>query len=230
MIYALADLHLDYTEEKSMEIFGEAWDGYQEKIFKNWQNIINDEDSVLIAGDISWAMTEKNAYNDLKRIDNLKGKKILLKGNHDYWRQSLKKLNDLNLRSISFLQNNSFEVEGYDICGTRGWISRDFKDFDEHDEKIFKRELQRLRKSLEYNKKGNKKIVMLHYPPLNSDKSLNEFFRICKGYKVESIVYGHLHGPGHKQIVEGIFDGIKLKCISGDYVDFKAERISLNGS
>lgn len=226
MIYALADLHLDYTEKKSMEIFGDAWKNYQEKIFKNWQDLIKDEDTVLIGGDISWAMTEKEAYTDLKRIDELNGKKILLKGNHDYWWQSLNKLNNLDLNTISFLQNNSFEVEGYDICGTRAWISRDSIDFDDHDEKIFKRELQRLRNSLEYNNKGNKKIVMLHYPPLNSDKSLNEFFGICREYKVESVVYGHLHGPGHKQIVEGIFDGIKLKCVAGDYIDFRAERIS----
>lgn len=226
MIYALADLHLDYTEEKSMEIFGKAWENYQEKIFENWQELITDNDTVLVAGDISWAMTENEAYTDLKRIDNLKGRKILLKGNHDYWWQSLNKLKKLELKTISFLQNNSFEVEGYDICGTRGWISRDFKDFNDHDEKIFKREIQRLINSLEYNRSNNKKIVMLHYPPINSDKSLNEFFGICKEYEVESVVYGHLHGPGHKQIVEGIFDGINLRCISGDYVDFRAERIS----
>lgn len=225
MIYALADLHLDYTEEKSMEVFGKGWENYQEKIFKNWQDLIKVEDTVLIAGDISWAMTVDDAYVDLKKIDKLNGKKIMLKGNHDYWWQSLKKLNSLGLKTIKFLQNNSFEAEGYDICGTRGWISRDFKDFSDHDDKIFKRELQRLKHSLDFNQTNNKKIVMLHYPPINYNKTFNEFFDICLAYKVECLVYGHLHGPGHRQIIEGNVYGINIKCISGDYLDFKAERI-----
>lgn len=226
MIYALADLHLDYTEEKSMEVFGSDWENYQEKIFENWQKLINDDDTVLIPGDISWAINLEDAYVDLKKIDKLKGKKIMLKGNHDYWWQSLKKLNDLGLESIEFLQNNSFKVEGFDICGTRGWISRDNKDFTDHDEKVFRRELLRLENSLNFNGKEGKKIVMVHYPPINSDKSLNEFFDLCKNYDVKYLLYGHLHGPGHRQIVEGEYDGIKIKCIAGDYIDFKAERIS----
>ena len=141
MIYALADLHLDYTEEKSMEVFGEAWENYQERIFTNWENKIKDTDTVLIPGDISWAMDIKNAEIDLKKIDRLPGRKIMMKGNHDYWWSSLNKLNKLGLESIEFLQNNSFEVEDFLICGTRGWISRDSKDFTDHDEKIYKREL-----------------------------------------------------------------------------------------
>lgn len=226
MIYAIADLHLDYTEEKSMEVFGSAWKNYQDKIFRNWNKIVGKKDTVLIPGDISWAMNIEDAYVDLKKIDKLNGKKIMLKGNHDYWWQSLKKLNDLELNTIEFLQNNSFNIEGYDICGTRGWISRDNSEFTDHDEKIFKRELQRLKNSLEYNKKNKKKIVMLHYPPINSDKTLNEFFGICKDYQVEYVMYGHLHGPGHKQIYEGIVDNIDIKCVAGDYIDFIPERIS----
>lgn len=226
MIYAIGDLHLDYTEKKSMEIFGKAWENYQEKIFNNWNKIVKSDDTVLIVGDISWAMNIEEAYIDLKKIDQLNGEKILLKGNHDYWWSSLKKLNELELKSIKFLQNNSFFVEGYDICGTRGWISRDNSEFTAHDEKVFKREIQRLKISLDYNGKDNKKIVMVHYPPLNSDKSLNEFFEICKEYQVEFLLYGHLHGPGHKQIFEGIVDSIGIKCVAGDYIDFLPERIS----
>lgn len=226
MIYAIGDLHLDYTEEKSMEVFGKSWLNYQEKIFSNWNKIVNSDDTVLIVGDISWAMNIEDAYIDLKKIDDLNGNKIMLKGNHDYWWSSLKKLNELDLKSIKFLQNNSFFVEGYDICGTRGWISRDNSEFTEHDEKIFKRELQRLKNSLDSSKTNNKKIVILHYPPLNSDKSLNEFFGICKEYQVECVLYGHLHGPGHKQIFEGIVDGIEIKCVAGDYINFLPERIS----
>ena len=226
MIYAIADLHLDYTEKKSMEIFGKAWDNYQDKIFNNWNKIVKKEDTVLISGDISWAMDIDNAFIDLKKLDQLNGRKIMLKGNHDYWWQSLKKLNDLELETIDFLQNNSFFIEGYDICGTRGWIIRDKSEFTDHDEKIFKRELQRLKNSLEYNKENKKKIVMLHYPPINSDKTLNEFFGICKDFQVKCLIYGHLHGQGHKQIIEGIVDDIEIKCVAGDYIDFLPERIS----
>ncbi|EGC84342.1 metallophosphoesterase [Anaerococcus hydrogenalis] len=226
MIYAIADLHLDYTEKKSMEIFGKARDNYQDKIFNNWNKIVKKEDTVLISGDISWAMDIYNAFIDLKKLDQLNGRKIMLKGNHDYWWQSLKKLNDLELETIDFLQNNSFFVEGYDICGTRGWISRDNSEFTDHDEKIFKRELQRLKNSLQYNRENKKKIVMLHYPPINSDRTLNEFFGICKDFQVKCVIYGHLHGQGHKQIIEGIVDGIEIKCVAGDYIDFLPERIS----
>lgn len=225
MIYALADLHLDYTEDKSMEVFGDLWKNYQERIFKNWETLINDEDTVLIPGDISWAMSLEDAYTDLKRIDDLKGKKIMLRGNHDYWWSSLNKLKNLDLKTISFLQNDSFTVENHRICGTRGWVSRDSFKFSEHDEKIFKRELLRLKNSLEYNKDDNEIIVMLHYPPLTSKKTLNEFFTLAKDYNVKYLVYGHLHGEGHTQIVEGDFENINVKCVAGDYIDFKPERI-----
>ena len=112
MIYAIGDLHLDYTEEKSMEVFGKSWLNYQEKIFNNWNKIVNSDDTVLIVGDISWAMNIEDAYIDLKKIDDLNGNKIMLKGNHDYWWSSLKKLNELDLKSIKFLQNNSFFEKG----------------------------------------------------------------------------------------------------------------------
>ena len=224
MIYAIADLHLDYTEEKSMEVFGEGWANYQERIFENWENKITDEDTVLIPGDISWAMDIKNAKVDLSRINDLKGKKILMKGNHDYWWSSLKKLDELNLESLYFLQNNHFEVEDYDICGTRGWISRDNKDFNDHDEKIFNRELIRLENSFKESKSENR-IVLLHYPPLNVDGTFNEFFDLCKKYKVKKLLYGHLHGVGHKLVKEGNIEGIEVFCVAGDYIDFMPVRI-----
>lgn len=224
MIYALADLHLDYTNDKSMEVFGPSWQNYQERIFENWNDIVKPEDTVLIPGDISWAMDLDHAYIDLKKIDKLNGVKILMKGNHDYWWTSLKKNNSLDLESLKFLQNNSFQVGDYDICGTRGWIPRDNKDFTDHDEKIFTRELMRLENSLRASAE-KKKIVMVHYPPINQDKSLNEFFEICKDYKVDYLIYGHLHGVGHKLIKEGNFDGIDIKCVAADFIDFKPRRI-----
>ena len=224
MIFALADLHLDYTNKKSMEVFGLNWQNYQERIFNNWNKLVSEQDTVLIPGDISWAMELKEAYIDLKKIDELNGKKILMKGNHDYWWSSLNKINNLELSTMEFLQNNSFKVEGFDICGTRGWIPRDHKDFTEHDEKIFARELMRLENSLK-SSGDNKKIVMLHYPPINQDKTLNEFFEICTNYPVEYLIYGHLHDIGHKLIKEGDFSGIDVSCVAGDYIDFTPVRI-----
>lgn len=224
MIYALADLHLDYTDEKSMEVFGEGWSDYQNRIFDNWNDIVSENDTVLIPGDISWAMDLEQASVDLARIDELNGHKILMKGNHDYWWTSLSKNNSLGLSSLYFLQNNSYQVEGYDICGTRGWIPRDHKDFTDHDEKIFKRELMRLENSLKANK-GDNKIVMLHYPPINQNKTFNEFYDICLENGVEILIYGHLHGYGHNLVKEGNFDGVKVYCVAGDYIDFKPVRI-----
>lgn len=224
MIYGLADLHLDYTKEKTMEVFGEGWKDYQNKIFDNWNDIVGVEDTVLLPGDISWAMDLESAHIDLKRVDEKNGKKIILKGNHDYWWTSLNKINNLGLNTIEFLQNNSFKVEGYDICGTRGWMSRDSKDFTDHDEKIFNRELMRLENSLRNTGHGEK-IVMLHYPPINVDRSFNEFFETCKDYNVKYLIYGHLHGIGHRLIKEGDFDGINVKCVAGDYLDFRPVRI-----
>ena len=225
MIYALADLHLDYTEEKSMEVFGDAWDNYQEKIFTNWKNIIKDEDTILIPGDISWAMDIKEARIDLEKIDNLPGRKIMMKGNHDYWRSSLNKLNQLGFKSIDFLQNNSFEVEDYLICGTRGWISRDSRDFTDHDEKIYKRELLRLENSIKSLISEKKLIINLHYPPINADGTLNDFFKLAKEYKAHTVIYGHLHGNGHRLIKEGKFEGVNLVCVASDYVNFSSVRI-----
>lgn len=224
MIFALADLHLDYTNVKSMEVFGSGWENYQERIFSNWNEVVGPDDTVLVPGDISWAMDLDEAAVDLAKIDALNGKKILLKGNHDYWWTSLNKINNLGLESMNYLQNNSFHVEGYDICGTRGWTSRDSKDFTDHDEKVFARELLRLENSLRASGDG-KKIVMLHYPPINSDRTLNEFFDICEKNKVEFLVYGHLHGGGHNLIKEGNYKGVELICASGDYLGFSPVRI-----
>lgn len=224
MIYALADLHLDYTNEKSMEVFGQNWENYQERIFHNWNDVVGPDDTVLIPGDISWAMDLTHAYVDLEKIDQLNGQKILMKGNHDYWWTSLNKIKNLDLSTMHYLQNNSFIIEGYDICGTRGWIPRDNKDFTDHDEKVFTRELMRLENSIRASG-NNKKIVMLHYPPINQDKTLNEFYDICKDNNVDYLIYGHLHGIGHSIIKEGNIGGIDIKCVAGDYINFTPVRI-----
>lgn len=221
MIYAIADLHLDHTGEKCMSVFGKSWYDYENKIFTNWNEIVKADDTVLIPGDISWGLKLENAYSDLVRIEELPGKKIILKGNHDYWWQSLKKLRSLGFKTIEFLQNNSYYIEEHNIIGARGWLSRDNPEFTEEDEVVFKRELIRLKLSLDSIKKDGDIIAILHYPPFNKDKKPNEFSEILEQYGAKICLYGHLHSEGLSGVVEGIINGIEYKCISSDYLNFK---------
>lgn len=226
MIYSIADLHFDDTGEKSMDIFGENWENHEENIIKNWNNTIKDDDLVLIPGDISWALKCEDAYEDLKKINNLPGKKIISKGNHDYWWQSLSKINQFNFSTLNFLQNNSFIFNNVGITGTRGWSPIDRAPDGSHDKKIFLRELNRLKlslDSLEY--KPEKIITMLHYPPFNSDLSPNEFVDMMKEYEVDICIYGHLHSEGHRYSVEGMVEGIEFHLIASDFIDFTPKKI-----
>lgn len=226
MIYGIGDLHLDHSKEKPMDIFGDNWIDHDENIFDSWKQHVRDDDLVLIPGDTSWALRTAEAYEDLKKIDELPGMKVLIKGNHDYWWQSLNKLNLFGFKSIFFLQNNSYFYNDVNIVGTRGWMANDSDSFTSLDEKIYQRELQRLRASLiDAKGKGNKTIVMIHYPPFNMDLSPNEFVDIMKEYKVDICIYGHLHAEGHKYAVEGLIEGIEFHCVSSDYVDFKIKKI-----
>ena len=226
-IYSISDLHLDYSKEKPMDIFGENWENHEEKIFESWQEKVKDEDLVLIPGDISWALKLEEVKKDLDRIDKLLGKKIITKGNHDLWWQSKAKLNALSLNTIDFLQNEHFLYDDVAIAGTRGWSPRDSDEFTEHDEKVFKREVNRLDISLSsIKKKVSKKIVMIHYPPFNfKNKSPNEFVEVMKNHDVDICIYGHLHAEGHKFAVEGNVEGIEFHCVSSDYINFDLKKI-----
>lgn len=226
MIYAIGDLHFDSTKEKPMDIFGANWINHEERIVKYWKDHITDDDLVLIPGDISWALRLKEAEQDLNKIDKFPGKKIISKGNHDYWWVSLNKLNSLSLDSIFFIQNNSYTYNNVGIAGTRGWISKDIEDFDENDLKVYKRELHRLRLSLDsIGNEDMEKIAMLHYPPFDMNLKPNEFHDIMLEYKVDICLYGHLHSDGHKFAREGMIDGIQYHCVSSDYIDFKPKII-----
>lgn len=226
MIFAIGDLHFDNTGEKPMDIFGDHWLKHEERIMDNWRAVVGENDLVLLAGDTSWALRLEEAYEDLIKIDQLPGRKIMIKGNHDYWWDSLKKLNNLGLQTIEFIQNNSFIYNDIAIVGTRGWSSIDNDKFDDQDQKIFERELNRLRLSLTSIKdKVNKKIVMIHYPPFNIDGSTNEFVDIMDEFDVDICIYGHLHAEGHKYAVDGIVRGIEFHCISSDYIDFVLKKI-----
>lgn len=226
MIYGIGDLHLDYSKDKSMDIFGEKWTNHEEKIFRNWEALVEDEDLVLLPGDISWALKLGEAHYDLKRIDALPGKKIVSKGNHDYWWEGLKKMGELSLKTISFLQNNSYIHDNVGIFGSRGWMAEDIENFDSHDKKIFNRELNRLKLSLSSIKEEvDVKIAMIHYPPFNMDSTPNKFVDLMKEYNIDICIYGHLHAKGHRSIIEGQIQGIQFYCVASDYINFKPKKI-----
>lgn len=231
-IYAISDLHLDYSGEKSMDKFGKEWENHSEKLFANIEKNVTEDDLILIPGDISWSLKTEDALNDLKKIEMLPGIKILSKGNHDYWWSSKNKLEKLDLDKIIFLQTNNVIVNNIGIVGTRGWMSKDSEEFKDKDEKIFKRELNRLELSLDSikNEKLDKRIVMIHYPPFNfADSSSNEFTKIMEHYDVDICIYGHLHGEGHKFGVEGKINNINYHLVSSDYLEFKPKIIYSRG-
>lgn len=225
-LFAISDLHLAFTQDKPMDIFGEKWCNHDEKIKQNWIEKVGEEDTVLIAGDISWSMKMEDGLKDLQWIHELPGKKIISKGNHDYWWGSIKKLNGL-YEDINFVQNNFFTYGEYAICGTRGWNPPSEGKYTEHDKKIYSREQIRLRLSLDNAvKAGYKKIiVMIHFPPVNDKFEESDFTKIFKEYNVEKVIYGHLHGPSLRRVYEGINDEIEYIMTSCDYINFDPIKI-----
>ena len=226
-IYAISDLHLSFSTNKPMNIFGDNWDNHHKKIKENWLQTIKNEDIVLLPGDFSWGMNFDEAKPDFEYLNELPGKKIMLKGNHDYWWGTANKIKEFfrtnNFNNIDILYNNSYCVENKIICGTRGWT---ISNNDIEDEKIYKRELLRLEMSLQdgINKFGDDKeiFVCMHYPPTNEElMEKSEFMQIMKKYNVKKCVYGHLHGEAHKEAIEGNIDGIEIKLVSCDYTNFR---------
>lgn len=224
-IYAIADLHLSFGENKPMDVFGVNWQNHTDKIKQNWNSKVSEEDLVLLPGDFSWAMYLEDTKKDFDYLSSLPGKKIMLKGNHDYWWSTLAKMNkylsDNDFNNIEFLQNNSFLYEDVIIAGTRGWGEDESSD----DRKIIARELLRLEMSLKdgISKFGDSKemIVCMHYPPFIDEK----FISLMKRYNVKKCVYGHLHGEARKNAKEGMSDGIEYKLVSSDCMGFDLEKI-----
>ncbi|MEI8215500.1 MAG: metallophosphoesterase [Eubacteriales bacterium] len=220
-LFSIADLHLSFTTEKPMDIYGGWWINHTETIRNNWLQNIGEDDTVLIPGDISWALRLEDAKEDLSWLDALPGKKIAVKGNHDLWWSSISKLSKLSL-DINFIQNNFFQYEDYAICGTRGWICPGDKDFTIHDEKIYKREVNRLMLSLNAAKsEGFRKfIAMLHFPPTNENMDKSGFTELLEEYGVEALVYGHLHNKeGFNKGIKGEVNGIKYYLTSCDAIE-----------
>jgi predicted phosphohydrolase len=227
-IYAIGDLHLSFSNDKPMSIFGSNWDNHYEKIKDNWLKKVNEEDVVLILGDTSWGMKPQEARKDLEFVDALPGHKVLIKGNHDYWWETISKNKRIfNNLSIDYIQNNSIQYKDIAICGTRGWICPNEMNFTDKDKKIYMREVNRLKISLESANKDVKEIiVIMHYPPMNSLKQESEFTSLLKEYNVKKVLYGHLHGEASfSQGPMGYFDGIFYKLVSCDYLNFDLARI-----
>lgn len=230
-IYAIADLHLSFSSPKPMDIFGDNWRNHEQKIKDDWIKKVTNKDLVLLPGDFSWAIDLEETYKDFEYLNSLSGKKIMLKGNHDYWWNSLKKLNEYmeknQFKDISFLYNNSYEFEENIIVGTRGWV---LNSNEEEDKKILNRELLRLELSITdgIKKYGEDKdiIVCMHYPPTNKNfLEKSEFMKIMQKYNVKKCIYGHLHGESHSEAVEGNIGKIELKLVSADYLNFKLTKI-----
>lgn len=231
-LYVLADLHLSHSADKPMDVFGARWENHTEKIYKNWQETVKETDTVVIPGDISWGMNFDSAYDDLKFVDSLNGRKIIGKGNHDYWWQTMAKLNafvrDNGLDTVSFLFNNAYAVENYIICGTRGWMLDDAYSAD--DEKIVLREAGRLRLSLAEAEKlkkdypDNEIVAFLHYPPSYKGNVCRPIADVLEEYNIKRCFYGHLHGVKSESL-ETRLGETRLYCVSADLIGFKPMRV-----
>lgn len=233
-IYTIGDLHLSFKENKPMDIFGGNWEEHYEKIKEDWNLKVKENDLVVLPGDFSWATYLKDTDKDFKYLNDLPGKKILLKGNHDYWWTTVtsmrKFLVENEYENIDFLHNNSFEYEDKIIVGTRGWSKTEGT---EDDDKIINREVLRLELSIKDGIKnfGEDKeiIVFMHYPPIIKSNLLNNelsgFVKIMKEYNVKRCYYGHLHSNSIRDAVEGEHFGIEFKLVSADGLDFKLYKV-----
>lgn len=227
-LFVMADLHLcKGNPEKTMSIFN-GWQNYQELIEKNWKELISDSDTIVLPGDISWGMSLKEAAPDFKFIEQLPGQKIVIKGNHDYWWTTKKKMEDFfaaeGRTSIKILHNNHYRYDEYGICGTRGWVNMPGET---QDEKVLRREVQRLETSIRSAlDEGLKPIVFLHYPPIFATNFNYDILDVLYRYKIEECYYGHIHGKSaHDLCVKNTYDGINFHLIAGDYLQFIPEKI-----
>lgn len=223
-IYAISDLHLSTATDKPMDIFGSAWENYWEKIQADWHEKVGKDDLVLLSGDTSWGMTIDEAVPDLQQIAALPGKKVIIRGNHDYWWSSYSKVKNALAENMYAIQNNSLIFDNTIIAGTRGW-SVPLSNADEHDLLIYQREQTRLKLSLDHamsiRKNNERVILMLHYPPFNVTFADSELTKIISQYPVDTVVYGHLHGKDCRAEKCIIKSDIRYLLTSCDQIDNK---------
>lgn len=224
-IYAIGDLHLSFSSDKPMDIFGPQWADHAERLKRAWSETVTADDLVLIPGDISWAMQLSAALPDLSFIGALPGQKLLLRGNHDYWWSSVSQVRAALPDGMHALQNDAFIFSDYAIGGTRGWICPGANGFTAADEKVFSRELQRLTLSLAAMPVGKTRIVMLHFPPFLERGLDTPFTELLARSGVSHVVYAHLHGAAHRLAFEGCRDGVTYSFVAGDALKFIPKQI-----
>lgn len=227
-IYVIADPHLSLGVNKPMDIF-RGWQDYILRLQKNWEDIVSENDTVVIPGDISWAMSLEEAEKDLEFLNSLPGKKIIGKGNHDYWWCTMRKMNafleEKKLDTINFLFNNAYEAEDIAICGTRGWF---FDDKSDNAEKVILREAGRLRTSIEAALiSGKEPVAFLHYPVVYESGVCEELLAVLKEYNIRRCYFGHIHGEKTGRYEKYTYDGITFSLISADFLAFCPKKIML---
>ncbi|XOQ49016.1 MAG: 3',5'-cyclic adenosine monophosphate phosphodiesterase CpdA [Eubacteriales bacterium] len=221
-LFAIADLHLSLGCDKPMDVFS-GWQNYTERLEKNWRAVVGRDDTVVIAGDISWAMNLEEAVNDFSFIHSLPGKKLILKGNHDYWWSTKKKIVEFlernGLNTIQIIHNNAVVVGDIAVCGTRGWL---YNAETEEDVKIVNREVGRLNASIDdAERQGAKPVVFLHYPPVYDGAVCKEILTVLKERGIQKCYFGHIHGSqAARRAMTGEYEGIKMVLISCDYLNF----------
>lgn len=225
-LFVLGDTHLSLGGAKPMDVFP-GWEGYVEKLEANWRRLVKPEDTVVLAGDISWSMRLADTRRDFAFLHSLPGQKLIMKGNHDYWWSTANKMNAFfaaeGFDTLRLLHNNSYTVDGYALCGTRGWL---FDAGEPHDEKVMNREIGRLRLSLDAAEPGREKLVFLHYPPVYTGTDAPEIVAVLKEYGIRRCFYAHLHGKAIRFAVQGEVDGIRYKLVSADGLRFCPYKIT----
>ena len=223
-IYAIGDTHLSFSVEKPMSIFP-GWEDHVSRLEKNWRALVGEDDTVVIAGDVSWALKLEEVRADLEFLNSLPGKKLIMKGNHDYWWQTKKKLDEFieenGFSTLRILFNNAYEIENSVICGSRGWF---FDDEGPDAKKVLNREAGRLKMSIEaalnITEDRERIIAFLHYPPVTLLEKCDEIMNVLKTYGIKRCYYGHLHGPSLRGAVNDEVDGIRFELISADHLRF----------
>ena len=225
-LYAIGDLHLSFGADKPMDVFGGAWEGSVDKL-RTGLSVIGPQDTTVLLGDVSWALDLEQGKEDFRFMAEIPGRKIILKGNHDYWWSTASKFSQFcqeqGFLSLSLLHNNCYYYGDLALCGTRGWFFEE-EQAGTHNEKIFRRELIRLETSLK-QAGSREKLCFLHYPPRYRGYECREILQLLSAYGVKECYYGHLHGDSHKLAIEGAYQGTDFFLVSADYVNFQPKKV-----